>query len=256
MPNTNFKRTLRKNAPKILKIGSFVGLIITPILTVPATVKAVRACDKLKEELGVEKLPVGEIIKTSWKYYIPAAVLISSSAVGAVNGERIDIKRTTLIKEACSAAEQTLIDYKAETLNKLGEKKSREIETAVAEKQADKMLESKEDLFIQGEKNGSTLFYEPITGALFYSTRNKIDKAFNELSSQMLRENYVDLGDLFYYLGLRRVDACNAYGWSSLRMRIIEPDYIWHGRDEENTLTPFVIMSYKNFPTTDYMNDF
>lgn len=254
---SKFMRDLKRNAPKILKIGSLIGLIVTPVLTVPATVKAVRACDRRKEELGVEKLPVGEIVKTSWKYYIPAAALMTSSTVGAINGERIDIKRTGLLREACNAAEQTIADYKEETLNKLGEKKAKEIETGVLEKRTDRLLEDRENLLIQGDNsNGATLFCEPITGTLFYSTRNKIDKAFNELSAQMIRENYVDLGDLFDYLGLRRVEACNGYGWSSSRVKTITPDYIWHGREDDDLLTPYVIMSYELYPTTNYIDNY
>lgn len=244
---------MRRNAPKIFKIVGLIGLIASPVVTVPSTVKAVRACDRKKAELGVEKLPVGEILKTSWKYYIPVVSLMSASTISMVNGESISNKRTAIIYAACNAAEQTLADYKEETIKQLGEKKEKEIEHNVLEKQAEKVRTECSELAVQGQENGGTLFYEPITGTFFYSTRNKVDKAFNELSAQMIRECYVDLGDLFYLLGLRRVDACNHFGWSSMKIRTVEPEYIWHGIEE--TATPYVIMSYEDFPTTDYMND-
>ena len=246
-------KTLIKNAPGILKIVGLVGLIAAPFLTVPSTIKAVRACDKRKEELGVEKLPVGEIVKTSWKYYIPVVSLMGASTISMVNGESISSKRNAILASAYNAAEQTLNDYREETRKKIGEKTEREIHGEVLEKQAEKAMETSKGLPVQGEENGGTLFYEPITGTFFYSTRNKIDRAFNELSAQMIRENYVDLGDLFYYLGLRKVEACDLVGWNSNRTKTIEPNYIWAGIAE--SCTPYTIMSYQSRPTVSFILD-
>lgn len=229
-------------------------MIGSPVLTVYSTVKAVRACDRRKEELQVEKLPVGEIVKTSWKYYIPVISLMGASTASMVNGESIDTKRTSILSAAYNAAEQTIGDYREETRKQIGEKKEKEIHDEVLGKQAEKAKSEITDLdFIQGRENGGTLFYEPITGAFFYSTRNKVDKAFNDLSAQMLRENYVDLGDLFYYLGLRVVDACHIVGWNSSRVKTIVPRYKWYGIEE--TCTPYAIMSYDYYPTSDFRKD-
>lgn len=248
---TKFGRTLVKNAPIIFKILGFAGLLAAPVLTVPATVKAVRACDKRKLELGVEKLPAGEIVKTSWKYYIPPASLIGASTISMVNGESISAKRTALISAAYNAAEQTLIDYKDETIKQIGEAKEKEIEYGVLEKQSERARIENAGIPIQGEDNGGTLFYEPMTGTFFYSTRNKVDKAFNELSAQMIREDYVTLGDLFSYLGLRYVETCGLIGWNSGIVKSVEPDYRWAGIEE--TATPYTIMAYKYYPTPDYI---
>lgn len=251
----SISRILKRNAPMIFKVAGLVGLLASPFLTVPATVKAVRACDRKKEELGVEQLPVKEIVKNSWKYYVPVVSLMGASTVSMVNGESISAKRTAVLSAACSAAEQTLINYKEEAKKVIGEKKEKEIERNVLEKQFEEAKEqaSINDIAIQGQGNGGTLFYEPITGTLFYSTRNKIDKAFNELSAQMIREYYVDLGDLFYYLGLRKVDACNIVGWNSEKHKTIEAEYMWFG--DQETGTPYTIMSYRNYPTKDFMGD-
>ena len=255
MPARKIKlnKTLKRNAPKIFKVAGFVGLLVAPVLAVPSTIKAVRACDKRKKELEVEKLPVGEIVKTSWKYYIPVASLMGVSTVSMVNGESMSTKRTAVLSAACNAAEQTLVDFKEETIKQIGEKKEKEIEHEVLEKQAERVKSETVGLPIQGEENGGTLFYEPITGTLFYSTRNKIDRAFNELTAQMIREFYVDLGDLFDYIGLRRVDACNHFGWNSMRVKTIQPNYLWCGVEE--TMTPYVIMGYEEYPTTNFTKD-
>ncbi len=244
-----FVRNIRKNRSKILKGVGFTGMFVSQILTIPATVKAVRACDKRKEELGVEKLPVKEIIKTSWKCYIPSILITSGSAAGMITGESIDLKNTKLISATCKAAEQTFADYRNETVKQIGEKQSKEIESNVLSAQAEQVKPS-ESFLIQGSENGGTLFYEPVTGTFFYSTRNKVDKAFNDLSAQMIRENYVDLGDLFDYIGLKKVDACYVLGWNSCKSKTVVPKYYWSGVEE--TMTPYVIMSYEVYPTTDF----
>jgi len=251
IPKTKFVKSLKKNSPKILKLVGLIGMIGTPVLTTYSTVKAVRAYDKRKEELGVEKLPVKETVKTCWKYYIAPFSLMGASTASMISGESISLKRTELISAACNAAEQTLADYKEETRNKLGETKAREIERDTLVKQAEEARKLP-NLMIQGEGNGGTLFYEPVTGTFFYSTRNKVDKAFNELSAQMLRENYVELGDLFYLLDLRIVEACHGYGWNSMRVKTIEPDCLPTMDDE--TYESYTVMSYKLWPTTNYMD--
>ncbi len=246
------KRSLTKNAPKIFKIVGLVGLIGAPVLSVYSTVKAVRACDKRKEELQVEKLPVGEIVKTSWKYYIPVISLMGASTASMVNGENMSSKRMDVLSSAYNAAERTLADYKEEARKKLGDKEANELARNVYGQQANQIREDIPNVLIQGYENGGTLFYEPITGTFFYSTRNKVDRAFNELSAQMIREDYVNLGDLFYLLGLKQVEACRLVGWSSMRVKTIEPEYSWFGIEE--TTTPYVIMGYEYFPTPDYVD--
>ena len=162
--------------------------------------------------------------------------LMGASTVSMVNGERISNKRTAVLSAAYNAATQTITDYKEEVTKKVGEKESAKIEREVLEKQAERAKEDISPLMIQGQENGGTLFCEPITGTFFYSTRNKVDKAFNELSAQMIRENYVDLADLFYLLDLRVVEACHAFGWNSMRVKTIQPKYVWCGIEE--TCTP------------------
>ena len=249
---TNLGKSLRRNAPKIFKIAGLVGLLVTPVLTVPSTVKAVRACDRRKEELEVEKLPWKEIVKVSWPYYIPIVSLMGVSTVSMVNGESISNKRTAIISAACNAAEQTLLDYKDETKKLIGEDKQKEIEDEVLRKQAERVVLRDDGPFaIQGR--GDTLFYEPVTGTPFYSTRTDIDNAFNELSAKMISEIYVDLGDLFDLIGLRRVEACNGYGWNSMRVKVIRPDIRAYA--DERTYKSYSIMGYEQWPTTNYMDD-
>lgn len=247
------KRTLSRNAPKIFKVLGLIGLIGSTPLTVYSTVKAVRACDKRKEELGIEKLPAKEIVKTSWKFYIPVAGLMGASTASMIGGESISTKRTAVLSAAYTAAQQTLVDYKEEAQRQLGDKKAQEIERKVYETQAERAREellSDPDLNIQCRDKGGTLFYEPFTGTFFYSTRNKVDRAFIDLSAQMIRENYVSLGDLFARLELRPVDACNMVGWNTDRCNAIEPDYHWCGIEE--SCTPYAVMGYSTYPLPGY----
>lgn len=251
---TKLGRSLVNNAHIIFKIIGFAGLLAAPVLTVPSTVKAVRACDKRKQELGIEKLPAGEIVKTSWKYYVPIVSLMGASTMSVVNGESISSKRTAIISAAYNAAEQTLVDYKEETVKQIGEAAEKDIEYRVLERQSERARSNNNGIPIQGEETGGTLFYEPMTGTFFYSTRNKVDKAFNELSAQMIREDYVTLGDLFGYLDLKYVETCGLIGWNTGRVKSVEPDYKWAGIEE--TATPYTIMSYKYYPTPDYIPKF
>ena len=83
-------KILKKHSPELLTGIGIAGMIFTTITAVKATPKALQLVDEREIKEG-KRLTNSEIIKTTWKCYVPAAVtgvcsigcLIGASSVNA-----------------------------------------------------------------------------------------------------------------------------------------------------------------------------
>ena len=66
-------KMLKKHSPELLTGIGIAGMIFTTITAVKATPKALRLVDEQEIKEG-KRLTNSEIIKTTWKCYVPAAV--------------------------------------------------------------------------------------------------------------------------------------------------------------------------------------
>lgn len=250
----SFAKKMKRNAPKILKAAGLVGLVASPVLAVIGTIPAVRAYDKRKEELGVEKLPVKEVIKTTWKYYVPTVAVTSISTAAAIKGDAIQDKRTALLAAAYGAAERTFAEYKDKVVEKLGEDKAKEVDKEVMVQQ----LEENKPLavrapYIQSTGYGDLLFYEPMTGTYFYSTVERVLSGVRDLSIQLMNERTADLNDLFFLWNLRETDAGGLIGWNVGRHSTVHVSLPGYADDPDFPNGVFMI-KYDPEPYINYSN--
>ena len=84
-----------------LVIGAGVAAMgAAAVMTGKATIKAVRAVDKKKEEEQVDTLPASDVVKTVWKYYIPAVVTGVTGAVCIIGASKTTLKRNAVLATA------------------------------------------------------------------------------------------------------------------------------------------------------------
>ena len=69
----SLQKTMRKHHPAILTGIGIAGMAAAAVMAVRATPKALRMGDDREIEDG-KRLTTSEIVKTTWKCYIPAAV--------------------------------------------------------------------------------------------------------------------------------------------------------------------------------------
>ena len=93
---TNFCKMARasvmKHSPEILTGIGIAGMITTTILAVKATPKATMIIEERKEELEINKLPVVDTVKATWKCYIPAAVTCALSVSCLICASKTNLK--------------------------------------------------------------------------------------------------------------------------------------------------------------------
>ena len=72
---SKFSTGLRRSSPTILTVLGIVGVVGTAVTAVRATPKAMKLIKAKKNELETDKLTPVELVQTTWKCYIPSALI-------------------------------------------------------------------------------------------------------------------------------------------------------------------------------------
>lgn len=202
-----------KHEPEILMGVGIAGLLFSTAWGIKATIKATKICEHKKLDENKDRLTAKEVIKATWKLYIPVAVGIIVSVPCIIAGNRVSTKRTAIMAAAYTLSKTALDEYQNKTRELFGEDKEKEIKDALVKDRA-KQIESKE-VILYGD--GDQLFLEPLTGRYFKSTWNDIQKACNDLNEKALNSSFgmYTLDDWFDEIGLESTTVGQILGWST-----------------------------------------
>lgn len=200
-----------KNSPAILTGIGITGMVTTTVLAVRATPKALRLICEAENE-KCDDLTTVEIIKATWKLYIPAALSGSVSIACLIGANSVNAKRNAALATAYKLSETALVDYKAKVIETIGEKKEATIREKIDKERLEKNSVSKNEVIITS--NDNTLCFDVISGRYFTSDIEKLKKAENELNKRMLNEMYISLNEFYSEIGLPGNDIGNDLGWN------------------------------------------
>ena len=242
----NVKHNLDKHSPELLTgIGISCGITAT-VLAVKATPKAMILIDEKKEELETEKLPGVEIVKTTWKCYIPAAISGTISIACIIGANSVHSRRNAAIATAYKISETAFIEYKDKVIETIGEKSEKEIRDEIIKDKIEKNPPKRSEIIITG--NGNVPCYDILNGRLFESSVEKIRRAENTINQTLLRDNYVSLNDFYYELGLDGVELGEDLGWN-INDGLLEVEFSSQLLDDGK---PCVVIDYNVAPKYDF----
>lgn len=202
-----------KHEPEILMSVGLAGLVFSVAWGVRATVKAVKVCEEKKKAENKDKLTKKEIIKATWKYYLPVAVTTCASIPCIIASNRVSSRRNAALAAAYTLSEAALQEYQNKAKEIVGEKKEKEIREAVDKELVEKSKGPSKELVMLDDSE--QLFYEPLTDRYFKSTWNKIQQACNELNEEAIGSTtgIFTLNDWFYRIGLDYTEIGDNIGW-------------------------------------------
>ena len=87
-----FSTGLRRSSPTILTVLGIAGVVGTTVMAIKATPKAMKLIKAKKDELNTDKLTPTELVQTTWKCYIPSA-LIGAGTIVCIIGIGVMDKR-------------------------------------------------------------------------------------------------------------------------------------------------------------------
>ena len=218
------KRGFGKRSPEILLgIGIASGITAT-VLAVKATPKALELLtekryekegDTLKEDDSYDDMPElkpVEVVKTTWKCYIPAAISGVASIACLLGSHSVHAKRNAALATAYKLSETALNEYREKVVEEIGEEKEKVIRDKVSQKHLDETPVSKNEVIITG--TGKQLCYDGISGRYFESDIQTIRAAVNKINETMVYEMYAALNDFYNEIGLSNTDMGDELGWN------------------------------------------
>ncbi len=246
----NAKMTVAKHSPEILTGIGIAGMIITTVMAVRATPKALELIEDKKEELDLypdDKLRPADIVKATWKCYVPAAVTGVTSAACLIGASSVNIRRNAALATAYNLSATALSEYKEKVLETVGEKKEQIIRNKVAEEQIAKEPVNQSAIIVSG--NGNTRCFDTITKQRFISDIETIKRIVNELNRRMVNgEDYISLNDFYSEIGIDPVSIGEELGWNVTR-GLIEIDF---SAQLDTDGVPCIVLDYSVVPKRGY----
>lgn len=207
---------LDKNSPVVLTGIGIGGMVSTVIFAVKATPKAEKIikCEESQVDRPLTKI---EIIRHTWKCYVPTALIGATSIACIIGGQSVSLRRNAALAGLYAFTDNTLKDYQDKVIETVGEKKNNEIVDAMAKDLVENDPVKEPDVIYAG---GNHLCYDPLTGRYFRSDIELVNRAVNSLNKTLIDDRSASLNDFYYILGLPEVDPIigDDLGWNSDRL--------------------------------------
>lgn len=216
------KKSLVRYSPQILTGLGVSGLITSTILAVKATPKALELIKNEKEKNPVEDISKVEIVRTTWKLYIPACAISIVSIACVVGGSSINLRRNAILAAAYATTTDKFAKYKSSIAESIGDKAMKSFDDSRMQEEVNSKPVSET---VKPSSDNDILFYDSWSGRYFYSDRNKINRSINELNSLLLKMDVVCLNDFYDAVGLERNKLGYEYGWNNDDKNLIDIKY-------------------------------
>lgn len=217
------KKAVKKRSPEIFIGLGIGGMVTSVVLAIKATPKACRLIEEKKSAEGKSELTKKEVIKTTWKCYIPTASTCLVSAGLIITANAIHNHRNAALAAAYSVSETALKNYKSKVIETLGEKKEKTIRDKVHEEEVNKNPYDGSE--VPCSKGGETLCFDTFTGRYFRNDIETLRKAANDLNFKMRNAMYISLNDFYYDIGLEPIKYGNDLGWNINKEGYIDLDF-------------------------------
>ncbi len=237
-----------KHSPEILTGVGITGMLTTTVLAVGATPKALGLIEEEKRARIAPELDITptEVIKVTWKCYIPAAITCGLSMFCLVGANSVNARRNAALAAAYTLSESALKTYREKVIEVIGEKKEQAVRDSVAKDNLAQNPVHSREIIITGK--GSTRCYDVLSGRYFDSDIDTIKKAVNEINKNMLDEMYISLNDFYYEIGLDSTKLGDDLGWN-VRDGLVELNF---SSNLASDGTPCLVLDYTVAPKYDF----
>jgi hypothetical protein len=199
------KPFFKRNASTILTCVGGVGVIVTSVMAVKATPKALRLIEKAEEEKG-EELTKFEVVRIASPVYIPAVISGAATIACIFGANTLNKRQQAALMSAYALLDNSFKDYKKKVEELYGEDANREIKTEIAK---DKYEDA--DISVESDKQ---LFYDDFSGRYFESTMEDVIRAEYQLNRKLSLWDGAYLNEFYEFLGIPAVDYGDHLGWS------------------------------------------
>ena len=227
-----------KNSPVILTGLAVTGVVATVVLGVRATPKALAIIDdevysqyeksgimdevSFPEWLGLDTktytwrdrnnmLKKGEIIKLTWKCYIPTAAVGLATIACIIGAHNIHLRRNAALASLYSLTESAFKEYQSKVVETIGKNKELKLRDDVVSDTIKRNPVGDSQVIFTGK--GETLFYDQMSGRYFKNDIEKIRKVQNKINKDLISEDFMSLNEFYIEIGLSPIKLGEEMGW-------------------------------------------
>lgn len=256
---------IKKYSPVALSCIASVGVVVTAVVAVKATPKAVikiHADSRKNHDGDPYAYTKQEAVASAWKCYIPAVAIGASTIACIMGANALNRRQQAALTSAYALVQNSYKEYK----NKLKELYGEEAHNAIVNSI---MSEQCKDISISatGGWFNSTLdfgegmepevvrtFYDSFSQRYFETTIEKVIQAEYHLNRNFMFAGMIPLNDFYEFLGLEKTDFGDSVGWSSVNGDIYWIDFNHRRVTLDDGMEVYVIdMVFE--PTADWMED-
>lgn len=212
----SMRQTLVRKAPTILSGLGILGVYTTAIFASKATLKA---NDVVNEEnmrryegrsnVSEFFMTKKEIVKATWKEYIPTLLISLATCACIVKSGRIHSKRHAALMALYSLSETAFREYQGKVKDMIGDGKDGKIRDSIAKDRITKQPAT--EIIVTG--TGETLCFDAPSGRYFQSSIEIIRRKENNFNQTLRTEMSLTLNELYYELGLNATKTGDYMGW-------------------------------------------
>lgn len=250
---SKFARDVRlsfsRHSPEILMGIGITGMITSTVFAVKATPKALLLMEEKKEELEVDTITPVEVVKATWKCYVPAVITGGVSVACLIGSNSVNAKRNAALATAYKLSETAFAEYREKVVETIGEKKEKVVKDKISEEKIKDNPVSKTEVIITGK--GQTLFFEPLSSRYFYSNLDLIQRAVNKLNRDIITSAFddgVSVNDFYQEIGLPTTATGDNLGWKIDYIIDIYPSAQMCDEGTEHEGEPCIVLNYANPP--------
>lgn len=245
----NLGGVISKNSPTILTGMAVAGLVTTTIFGIRATPKAIALIDshlwgKYEEEdpkgdltfaewLGVDEegyswearvnyLNKREIVRLTWKLYLPTIAMGIATIACVIGANRISLRRNAALASLYGLTEAAFKEYQTKVVETIGKNKELKIRDEVSADRIKKNPLGENEVIFTGK--GEVMCYDSLSGRYFKSDIEQIRRTVNGLNRDLLSDMFLTVNEFYYAIGLSGIKLGDQMGWD-IDKGLLEVDF-------------------------------
>lgn len=234
---SKFSTGLRRSSPTILTALGIVGVVGTAVMAVRATPKALKLIKAKKDELETDKLTPMELVQTTWRCYIPSALIGVGTITCIVGIGVMDKRNQAALTSAYTMLNESYKQYRQAAKKVYGEDADNKIHTEMAK---DAKVASSDwgyqvynmDMDPASEQ---LLFYDLTSKKYFTTTMAAVLNAQYHVNRNLSLRGDCSLNEYLSFLGVNGVDKGDEVGWDISYM-VEELESYWLDFDNYKTI--------------------
>ena len=258
------KNKIREAMPTVLFMTGIVGIFVSEVMCARDTLKAEKLLHEkhiTRDELvPIENVTAGEdvvhkfvpkplkeyvpeVIKASWKCYIPTTIATTLTVGALIASNRLTARQVALLSSAVASGGALVQKYRKEILDRTNPEILREIDSAVAKAT---MEESKPPIIetsglmsyeaFDPNEDGEYLFFDPFTKLKFRATKLAVLGAKYYLNRNFSLGGNVGLEMFYNFLGVELPEEYRGCEWDC--EVLCNDGYYWIDIDLTRSDTP------------------